>query len=292
MGGILRHCPLGRGNGYQPRAHPQGGGGGQARGTALARPPAQNHRMAAAVLMPLGPQRRPGRQPDGRLIEPGFRLNFRQHSAWYANIDDPQLATQAPARIQQVACFWPKKGNGHCRLWGKAENLAAIALHAGRGIDGNDRQTAIHRRAQDRPCPARNGTGQAGTEDSVDHQRSAVQDVSIKRRNPAPPTPGHDRRIALQLGPLAQQRQPHPGAGFFQVPGDDKTIAAVVPRSAQDRCWLGAKAIQYRFRDGPASGLHQDLAANPGRHGRTVGGVHLLDRKQLHHCVATDRAVD
>jgi len=190
----------------------------------------------------------------------------------------------APARQQHVAGLAAKEGDTFRRRDRAPHHRAGRAVDAACQIHGNDRRAArVHGRDHLRRLPGDRAI-ETGAEQRIDDDARAFEDARGGRLERAAEPVRRLRGIAFELGPVADQREPHGKSALRQQAAGDKPVAAVVARPGDD----GDGAARRRPRGGgighgPAGVLHQRDTGNPARDREAIGFRHLGVGQKLDH---------
>ena len=148
-------------------------------------------------------------------------------------------------------------------------------MQAARHVDGDHVQrVSIEAIDQSAGDPV-DRTRQAGAEQRIVHQRTALQEVERRRCHLPCPALGRPGRVALQRCAVAHQGQPHWPALGQEMPGGDETVPAIVARSAQHDDGPRLAESHHGVGDGPSCPLHEIAARHAAGDGNRIGAPHL-----------------
>ena len=159
--------------------------------------------------------------------------------------------------------FRAKKSHGDSRRRRRAHDGAGIAVNPAWNIHGHHVEAPVVAGGQNVRGDAADIALQARAEKSVHHQGRILQQFRGQGFHGAVPAVRVGFGVAFQAIDGTQKTQTHEPATVFQMPGHDKTVAAVVSGAGQNRHGPGFRpSIGNLPNNRQTGGFHQRKSRN------------------------------
>ncbi len=209
-------------------------------------------------------------------------MNLVEHAAIDADIDDAYPAAMNSSRQQQMPGLAAEERHRLGGTYRDAHHGTGVAVNTARQIDAEDRRAVrVDRRddvaevALDRPVEAR-------TEQRVDDQGGRADRARIAWQYRMLPAPCRERRVALQGVAVAEQDDGDVSATRCKLGRRDKTVAAIIAASGDDKDRALLDQIHCRLRHSLAGLQHQRKARSACGDRQPVGMLHLGRGENFH----------
>ncbi len=223
-----------------------------------------------------------------------IRIDILKAISFNTDINNTQLPTHRPTRIEEMARLGAKEADGHGRGKGRRIDGTAIAIHPAWHIHGNNRRGGPPDSGKKTRHVIFQMARESGAKPCIDHQLDTGNLCLFQRENGPVPAIAHIGRIPLQQNRINQRDQINLPASRVQMPGNDIAIATVIARTAEDKTAPARPAIHDQPRTSPARRLHQHGSGHPALHGQSVRLIHLGNAEQLggvsHWAISLERS--